>query len=48
MYVGGRSVLLLGKALEMWPCASVLSLCVCTERETQGARGLGVGPWGAH
>lgn len=38
----------LGSTLEMWPCASVVSLCVCTERETQGARGLGVGPWGAH
>lgn len=32
----------------MWPCASGVSLCVCSERETQGARGLGVGPWGAH
>lgn len=32
----------------MWPCANGVSLCVCTERETQGARGLGVGPWGAH
>lgn len=41
-------VLLLRTTLEMWPCASGVSLCVCTERETQGARGLGVGPWGAY
>lgn len=39
---------LLWSTLETWPCASGVSLCVCTERETQGARGLGVGPWGAH
>lgn len=48
MSVRGLPVLLLGSTLEMWPCASGVSLCVCTERETQGARGLGVGPWGAH
>lgn len=48
MSVRGLPVLLLGSALEMWPCASVVSLCVCSERETQEARGLGVGPWGAH
>lgn len=48
MSVGGLPVLLLGSTLETWPCASGVSLCVCTERETQGARGLGVEPWGAH
>lgn len=41
-------VLLLGSTLEIWPWASGTSLCVCTERETQGTRGLGEGPWGAH
>ena len=46
--VRGLRVLLPGSTMKMWPCASVVSLCVCTERETQGARGLGVGPWGAH
>lgn len=46
--VKGFPVLLLGRPLEMWPCANCVSLCVCSEKETQGASGLGVGPWGAH
>lgn len=48
MSVRGLPVLFLGRTSETWPRASVLSLCVCSERERQEARGLGVGPWGAH